>query len=86
MFFARCDVILLYNINQQNAHFLNQYFNFFLICDVFYMFRTRGFIFREKVVYTVMAQYVLHVILYVEEYVVWNVLCHYCVYSRLPKD
>jgi len=28
--------------------------------DVFYMFRTRGFIFRETVVYAVMVWYLLH--------------------------
>jgi hypothetical protein len=48
----------LYNINQQNTPVLNKYFNFY---DVFYMFRTRGFIFRKMVVRTGMVYgYVLH--------------------------
>jgi len=47
MLFTPCIVIQLYSINQQNAPFLNWYFNFY----VFYMFRTRGFIFRKTVVY-----------------------------------
>jgi hypothetical protein len=32
-----------------------------LIFDAFYMFRTRGFIFRKTVVYTVAVRYILYV-------------------------
>ena len=49
--FPGCIVILLCSINQQNVHFIKECFIFF---DVFYMFRTRGFIFRKTVVYAVM--------------------------------
>jgi hypothetical protein len=38
---------------------VNKYFNFYYF-DVFYMFRSRGFIFRKMVVYTVMVRNVLH--------------------------
>ena len=60
-FFAPWVVIQLYNINQQNAPFLNQHFNFF---DVFYMFHILGFIFRKMVVYTGMVLCVLHALEY----------------------
>jgi len=38
----------LCNIHQQNAHFLNKYFNFFIFY-VFYMFRTRGFVHLQDI-------------------------------------
>ena len=34
--------------------------------DVFYMFRTLVFIYRNTVVYTVTVRYILHVVFYVE--------------------
>jgi hypothetical protein len=46
-----------------------------LICDTFYVFWTREFIFRKKVVYTGMVQYVLHTHL------------HDCLYNWcIPED
>jgi hypothetical protein len=52
-------------------------FNYF---DVFYMFRTPGFIFRKKVVYTVMVRYVSHDWVYA----VWWALD--CLYSSMAED
>ena len=43
-----------YNINQQHAPLVIQYFNFY---DVFYTFQTQGFISRMTVVRTVMVQF-----------------------------
>ena len=44
-----CNMAVLHKRNQQNAPLSKQYLNFY---DVFYMFRTRGFIFRKTVIGT----------------------------------
>jgi len=44
-----------YKINQKNSPLLYLYFNFY---DVFYVFRTRGFIFRKTIVRTDVVKFV----------------------------
>ena len=47
---------ILYDTNQQNAHFLYQFFNVQLFC-VFYIFRARGCFFRKRDMCTVTVLY-----------------------------
>ena len=78
-------------IDQHNAPFLKEYFNF---CVVLYMFRNLEFIFRKTVVRIGMLQHVLHAsvqaVLQVEETACTDadrtLLQHTCAYSRLPED
>jgi len=52
LFFAPCNVIWLYNINQWNAHPKLIFLFLFLIFYVFCMFWTQGFVFRKMVLYS----------------------------------
>ena len=72
MYSSPTVVVRSYNINQQNAPLLNQYFSCY---NVFYKFQTQGFTFRKMVVCKDCLHH-CHV----------NKLYHTCMYSLLPAD
>lgn len=78
-FFVLLHHALLYNCATQTKEVHIFWLNILiLILDVFYLFRTREFIFRKKVLYTVLVWYVLHASVIVPN--------HTCVYNRFPED
>jgi len=54
---VHCNIIIQHKLTK--CTFSKLIFQF-LIFDVFYVFRTREFIFRKTVLYTVIVRYVLH--------------------------